>query len=68
MNRKQDHQGCLFVILKLLGLAPTTDCAAVPLPYQRKDYLLSKAERSFFGVLQKAVGNRYLIFAQGAIG
>ena len=64
MNRKQEPQGCLFVILKLLGLAPTTDSAAVQLPYQRKDYLLTKAERSFFGVLQNAVGNRYLIFAK----
>ncbi len=40
-----------------------------PMPYVRKNYLLSKAERSFFGVLQQAVGTddedggRYLIFA-----
>ena len=64
MNRKQEPQGCIFVILKLLGLAPGTDSAAAQLPYQRKDYLLTKAERSFFGVLQNAVGNRYLIFAK----
>lgn len=64
MNRQREPEGCLFVILKLLGLAPTTDSAEVQLPYQRKDYLLTKAERSFFGVLQNAVGNRYLIFAK----
>jgi len=64
MNRQREPEGCLFVILKLLGLAPTTDSAEVQLPYQRKDYLLTKAERSFFGVLQNAIGNRYLIFAK----
>jgi len=64
MNRQREPEGCLFVILKLLGLAPTSDSAEVQLPYQRKDYLLTKAERSFFGVLQNAIGNRYLIFAK----
>jgi hypothetical protein len=34
------------------------------LPYRRKDYLLTKAERSFFGVLRQAVGVEYLIFAK----
>ncbi len=30
-------------------------------PFSRKKYLLTKAERSFFGVLQLVVGGRYLI-------
>ncbi len=39
-----------------------------PLPYRRKDYLLTKAERSFFGVLQHAVNEEYLIFSKVRIG
>lgn len=35
-----------------------------PLPYQKKWYLLSPAERDFYEVLRQAVGNRYLIFAK----
>ena len=35
-----------------------------PLPYQKKWYLLSPAERDFYEVLHQAVGNRYLIFAK----
>ena len=64
MKHTQEPEGCLFVILKLLGFAPTADSVADRLPYQRKDYLLTKAERSFFGVLQQAVGDRYLVFAK----
>lgn len=64
MNRQREPQGCLFVILKLLGIAPANAPVTIDLPYQRKDYLLTKAERSFFGVLQNAVGNQYLIFAK----
>ena len=62
---KDEPQGCLLAILKLFGIAPSggTAAASEPLPYCRKDYLLSKAERSFFGVLRTAVGDRYLIFA-----
>ena len=33
-------------------------------PYQRKRYLLSKAERSFFGVLLMAVGDKDLVFSK----
>jgi Protein of unknown function (DUF2726) len=32
-------------------------------PYERRDFL-SPAERSFFGVLQQAIGDEYLIFAK----
>jgi very-short-patch-repair endonuclease len=32
------------------------------LPYRRKDYLLTAAERSFFGVLSNAVGSEFYIF------
>jgi very-short-patch-repair endonuclease len=33
-------------------------------PYQKQALLLTKAERSFFGVLYKAVGNEYHIFSK----
>lgn len=35
-----------------------------PLPYQKKWYLLSPAERDFYDALRQGVGNRYLIFAK----
>jgi hypothetical protein len=35
-----------------------------PLPYRKKDYLLSKAERAFYHVLRKAIGDRWTIFAK----
>jgi hypothetical protein len=35
-----------------------------PMPYQKKWYLLSPAERDFYEALRQAVGNRYLIFAK----
>jgi very-short-patch-repair endonuclease len=56
-----ERSGCLFAILKLFG---GTKASAPTLPYRRKDYLLTQAERSLFGVLSEAVGGRYLIFAK----
>lgn len=38
--------------------------AAGPLPYQKKWYLLSPAERDFYDALRQAVRDRYLIFAK----
>lgn len=35
-----------------------------PLHYQKKWYLLSRAERDFYEALRQAIGNRYLIFAK----
>lgn len=64
MNRQHESKGCLFAILKLLGIAAPDAPAARDFPYQRKDYLLTRAERSFFGVLQTAIANRYLLFAK----
>ena len=64
MKHQKEPQGCLLAILNMLGIAPESGADAVELPYQRKDYLLSKAERAFFEVLQKAIGDRYLLFAK----
>jgi hypothetical protein len=56
-----ERTGCLLAILNLFGGAPSP---AKPLPYRRKDFLLTKAERSLFGVLTEAVNGHYLIFAK----
>ena len=64
MNRTEEPQGCLLAILNLFRPTPADRSVTVELPYKRKDYLLSRAERSFFGVLQNTVGDQYLIFAK----
>ena len=38
------------------------------LPYRTQNCLLSPAERSFYGVLQKAVGDRAVVFAKVRVG
>lgn len=35
-----------------------------PLPYQKKWYLLSPAERDFYETLRQVIGDRYLIFTK----
>lgn len=67
---ERQPSGCLVSIFKLFsgsGGAAKTE-GSTPLPYKRKDWLFSKAERSFFGVLQQAVSNEHLIFAKIRVG
>ena len=61
--KTEEPLGCLGTILKLLGIGPRADSKSL-LPYQRRDWLLSAAERSFFGVLQQAVAPEFLLFAK----
>src|SRR6185295_18008345 len=56
-----EKSGCLFAILSLFGIAPA---ASSSLPFRRKDFLLTQAERSLFGVLSEVVKDRYFIFAK----
>jgi very-short-patch-repair endonuclease len=62
----REQSGCLGFVFNLFpGLVrPDGDSTSerMPLPYRRKDFLLSKAERSFFGVLEQAVGTDYWLF------
>ena len=62
----QSAPGCLFAVLKLFGFGSPSEAQAgtEALPYRRKDYLLTQAERAFFVVLQQAVGGQYLLFAK----
>ena len=57
-----ERRGCLGIVLELLGITPKP--AAATLPYKRKEWLLSKAERSFFGVLQGVLASEQLIFVK----
>jgi very-short-patch-repair endonuclease len=61
------RSGCLPAILRLFaggGEQATQTTIEEELPYRRKDYLFSRAERSFYGVLNQAIGTDYLIFAK----
>jgi hypothetical protein len=52
----------LRVVLKLIGAGkPAT---AVILPYRKKDYLLTAAERSFYEVLCSVLDGQLLVFAK----
>ena len=57
----EDKLGCLWTILRSLGLAPkATDLG--PLPYLVRDDFLSPAERSYYHVLNMAVGDWAIVF------
>lgn len=58
----EKKQGCLSALLRLFAGAEPEPASA--LPYRRKDYLLTKAERAFFEVLQGCAGGDFLIFAK----
>ena len=52
--------GCLGFLQKLFG-SPSGGGADGPLPYQRRKGLLSRAEFSFYRVLQQACGGRFVV-------
>lgn len=61
-----ENVGCLGLLLQMLGLTPrpsggTSGTSAVPLPYRVRDDFLSPAERSFYGVLCAAAGERFVV-------
>ena len=61
-----EPKGCLFAILKVLGISPGVEqenrAQSDVLPYRRKDYLLTKAERAFFEVLHPIVAKQLHLF------
>lgn len=54
----------VIAVLVLVALRGQLKPSAAALPYDRRDYLLSAAERSLFGVLEQAVQGEYHIFAK----
>jgi len=50
--------------LKRVGLFSIDPGAVKTLPYRKKDYLLSKAEKSFYEVLRATVATEWSIFAK----
>jgi hypothetical protein len=56
-----EPQGCLSVLLRLIGLASGGGAAALQLPYRLRDEFLSKAELSFYRVLIGAVQGRWVV-------
>jgi len=61
MMPDNQQPGCLLSIFSLFGISPMP---TRHLPYRRKDYLLTRAERAFFSALCQAVGEDYLLFAK----
>lgn len=59
-----EPQGCLTVLLRLVGLGPSGGAAAVERPYKLRDEFLSKAELSFYRVLIGAVQGRWTVCAK----
>ena len=51
-------------VMLILAQQKRAGGGASPFGYRRKPYLLSKAERSFYGVLTQAVGDKALIFSK----
>ena len=61
MNESLDQKpGCMGFLQKLFG-SPGGGGVAGPWPYQRRKYLLSRAEFSFYRVLQQACGDRFVV-------
>lgn len=50
-----------LILKQIAGNKPT---AAATLPYRKKDYLLTAAERSFYEVLCSVVDGQLLVFAK----
>jgi hypothetical protein len=64
MSGNSQSPGCLGLIVRLLAGGGPPSGAPEKLPYLKTDYLLSPAERSFYGVLCDATAEDYRIFAK----
>jgi len=60
-----EPQGCLYSILRLLGLVPPTaaEPPAEQFPYKAKEALLTRGEIAFFAVLLQAVSDQQLVLS-----
>lgn len=66
MSNLSAKPGCLGFLVKLFR--DTGKQPAEHWPYRRKDFLLSKAEFSFYRVLQQVVGERWVICPKIGLG
>ena len=58
-----EKSGCLFGWLANLLNQPGQE-RHEPLPYKKCEYFFTKAERSFYGVLQKSLNSEHVLFAK----
>jgi hypothetical protein len=61
---KQAPSGCLVAIFRIFGAGNESASTEQTLPYKRKEFLLSRSEVSFYGVLNQIAGSDYLNFAK----
>lgn len=67
MAKISDAPGCLWGWLtSLLGGSAAQETGV--LPYKGRDYFFSKAERSFYEVLRRAMPKDYVLFAKVGLG
>lgn len=60
----EKRPGCLIALLRALLQGGAGSTTAAPIAYTKRQYLFSKAERSYYEVLKQAVGSDYTIFAK----
>lgn len=56
--------GCLGIFLKLFKIKPEQEETVEEYPYQKRLYLMTKAERSFYGILVSCCSEQHLIFSK----
>ncbi len=54
----------LFFLAQKFGSLELGNSGEVPLPYESRNYLVSKSERSFLGVLDQVAGENFRIFSK----
>ena len=59
-----EKPGCILGFLASLFHGETTESATQQLPYRGRDYLFSKAERSFYEVLLRSLPEGHILFAK----
>lgn len=63
--KTREPQGCLFGwLLALFQGHGGGETVQTRLPYRRKEYFFSQAERSFYGVLVKAVAGEFVVLSK----
>lgn len=65
MIKNREPQGCLFGwLVAMFQGGGASEASQNRLPYRKKDYFFSQAERSFYAVLMKAVAGEFVVLAK----